>query len=221
MVRSLICAVACSWVANAGDFYNGGNYSVDRPIDAVSFVNAGTFSADTFDLFATRNTLNYTNLGTIQASYGMELLNVNSSGFRHPSQNIVNGDRAVIEGIGSAIFGSGYPDGQSYTYGDGGYLIFNATNIVNRGRISVSFWGDLAANGHNVDLTRSTLTTLNRTSPEFGRFTSLEGGIHVANTPGESRICIGDIRRLRSILRPSQPPDLCEPLTRPQPRTSW
>ena len=184
MVRSLISAVACSWVAIAGDFYNGGNYSVDRPIDAVSFVNAGTFSADTFDLFATRNTLNYTNLGTIQASYGMELLNVNSKGFRLPSQTIFNGDRAVIEGIGSAIFGFGYPDGQSYTYGDGGYLIFNATNIVNRGRISVSFWGDLAANGHNVDLTRSTLTTLNRTSPEFGRFASLEGGIHVANSPG-------------------------------------
>ena len=184
MVRSLILAVACSWVAVAGDFYNGGNYSVDRPIDAVSFVNAGTFSADTFDLFATRNTLNYTNLGTIQASYGMELLNVNSSGFRHPSQNIVNGDRAVIEGIGSAIFGFGYPDGQSYTYGDGGYLILKATNIVNRGRISVSFWGDLSASGQQVDLTRSTLTTLNRTSPEFGRFASLEGGIHVANSPG-------------------------------------
>ena len=184
MVRSLILAVACSWVAVAGDFYNGGNYSVDRPIDAVSFVNAGTFSADTFDLFATRNTLNYTNLGTIQASYGMELLNVNSSGFRYPSQNIVNGDRAVIEGIGSAIFGFGYPDGQSYTYGDGGYLILKATNIVNRGRISVSFWGDLSASGQQVDLTRSTLTTLNRTSPEFGRFASLEGGIHVANSPG-------------------------------------
>ena len=184
MVRSLILAMACSWVAVAGDFYNGGNYSVDRPIDAVSFVNAGTFSADLFDLFATRNTLNYTNLGTIQASYGMEFQNVNSAGFRYPSQNIVNGDRAVIEGIGSAIFGFGYPDGQSYTYGDGGYLIFKATNIVNRGRISVSFWGDLSASGQQVDLTRSSLTTLNRTSPEFGRFASLEGGIHVANSPG-------------------------------------
>jgi len=146
-VRSLILAMACSWVAVAGDFYNGGNYSVDRPIDAVSFVNAGTFSADLFDLFATRNTLNYTNVGTIQASYGMEFQNVNSTGFRYPSQNIVNGDRAVIEGIGSAIIGFGYPDGQSYTYGDGGYLIFKATNIVNRGRISVSLWGDLSASG--------------------------------------------------------------------------
>jgi hypothetical protein len=41
-------------------------------------------------------------------------------------------------------------------------LTLNATNIVNRGRISVSFWGDLSVSGQQVDLTRSTLTTLNR-----------------------------------------------------------
>ena len=184
MVRNLCVAFAFGWVVSAGDFYNGGNYSVDRPIDAVSFVNAGTFTASTFDVFATRNTLNYTNLGTIRSTYGMEFLSIDSNGIRRPSSSIVNSDRSVIEGIGTASFNFAYPEGHNYTYGDGGYLTFNATNIVNRGRISVSFWGDLSAAGQQVDLTRSTLTTLNRQTPENGRFAFLDNSINVAYSPG-------------------------------------
>jgi len=184
MVRNLCVAFAFGWVVSAGDFYNGGNYSVDRPIDAVSFVNAGTFTASTFDVFATRNTLNYTNLGTIRSTYGMEFLSIDTSGIRRPSSSIVNGDRSVIEGLGTASLTFAYPEGHQYTYGDGGYLTLSATNIVNRGRISVSFWGDLSASGQNVDLTRSTLTTLNRQSPENGRFAFLDNNINVAYSPG-------------------------------------
>lgn len=184
MVRNLCVAFAFGWVVSAGDFYNGGNYVVDRPIDAVSFVNAGTFTAGTLDVFATRNTLNYTNLGTLRASYGMEFLTIDSNGNRRPSISIVNGDRSIIEGIGTASLTFAYPEGHQYTYGDGGYLTLNAINIINRGRISVSFWGDLSAAGQQVDLTRSTLTTLNRQTPENGRFAFLDNNINVAYTPG-------------------------------------
>jgi len=184
MVRSLLLAAAGNLAASAADFYNGGVYSVDRPIDAVSFVNAGTFTASIGDIFATRNTESFTNLGTITASLGMELQRVDAKGFRFPSQSIVNGDRAVIEGVGLSIQTVGYPEGQAYTYGDGGYLTLNADSIVNRGRMSVSFWGDLSAKGRQVDLSRSTLTTLNRRFAENGRIASLEGNITVANFPG-------------------------------------
>lgn len=184
MVRSLLLALAGGWAAVAADFYNGGLYSVSSPIDAASFVNAGTFTANTSDIFATRNTLNFTNLGTIRVSLGMEFLTIDSRGLRTPGASIVNGDRAVIEGIGTSIQTVGYPEGQGYTFGDGGYLTLNAANIVNRGRISVSFWGDLWAKGEQVDLSRSTLTTLNRNVPETGRIASLDGGITVANFPG-------------------------------------
>ena len=129
MVRSLCIAFTCAWVVSAGDFYNGGNYSVDRPIDAVSFVNAGSFAADTFDIFATRSTLTYTNFGTIQATYGMDFLTVDSKGIRQPSATIFNADRAVIEGLGTALRPN-YLAGHNYTFGDGGYLSFNATNII-------------------------------------------------------------------------------------------
>ena len=184
MVRSFCIAFAFGWVASAGDFYNGGVYSVDRPIDAVSFVNAGTFTASTFDVFATRNTASYTNYGTIRSLYGMEFLNIDSKGFRFPSTSIYNANLAVIEGVGLATTTFAYPEGHQYTYGDGGYLYLNATNIINRGRISVSFWGDLSAAGQQVDLTRSTLTTLNRTAPENGRFSFLDNNINVAYSPG-------------------------------------
>ena len=184
MVRSFCIAFAFGWVASAGDFYNGGVYSVDRPIDAVSFVNAGTFTASTFDVFATRNTASYTNYGTIRSLYGMEFLNIDSKGFRFPSTSIYNANLAVIEGVGLATTTFAYPEGHQYTYGDGGYLYLHATNIINRGRISVSFWGDLSAAGQQVDLTRSTLTTLNRTAPENGRFSFLDNNINVAYSPG-------------------------------------
>ena len=182
MVRSLCIAFTCAWVVSAGDFYNGGNYSVDRPIDAVSFVNAGSFAADTFDIFATRNTLTYTNFGTIQATYGMEFQTVDSKGIRQPSATIFNADRAVIEGLGIELRPD-YLAGHNYTFGDGGYLSLNATNIINRGRISVSFWGDLSAAGQQVDLTRSTLTTLNRDQAENGSVVRGDP-INIAYTPG-------------------------------------
>ena len=182
MVRSLCIAFTCAWVVSAGDFYTGGNYSVDRPIDAVSFVNAGSFAADTFDIFATRNTLTYTNFGTIQATYGMEFQTVDSKGIRQPSATIFNADRAVIEGLGIELRPD-YLAGHNYTFGDGGYLSLNATNIINRGRISVSFWGDLSAAGQQVDLTRSTLTTLNRDQAENGSVVRGDP-INIAYTPG-------------------------------------
>ena len=182
MVRSLGIAFTCAGVVSAGDFYNGGNYSVDRPIDAVSFVNAGSFAADTFDIFATRNTLTYTNFGTIQATYGMEFQTVDSKGIRQPSATIFNADRAVIEGLGIELRPD-YLAGHNYTFGDGGYLSLNATNIINRGRISVSFWGDLSAAGQQVDLTRSTLTTLNRDQAENGSVVRGDP-INIAYTPG-------------------------------------
>lgn len=90
----------------------------------------------------------------------------------------------MIEGLGTASLLFGYPEGHNYTFGDGGYLSLNATNIINRGRISVSFWGDLSAAGQQVDLTRSTLTTLNRERPENSRFSFLDNNINVAYTPG-------------------------------------
>ncbi len=186
MVRSSCVALAIAFgpAATAADFYNGGVYSVDRPIDAVSFVNAGSFTANTFDIFATRNTVAYTNFGTIRSTYGMEFLTVDSKGLRKPSASIFNNNLAVIEGIGTATTTFAYPEGHQYTYGDGGYLYLRATNIINRGRISVSFWGDLSAAGQQVDLSRSTLTTLNRTTPENGRFSFLDNNINVTYSPG-------------------------------------
>jgi hypothetical protein len=167
-------------------FYNGGNFQVDRPLDASSFHNAGTFSVSTFDLFNTRNTLSYTNEGTIDVTIGMEFLTENSRGIRTPATSIFNAQTGVINANGFADTTFGFPEGQGYTFGDGGYLNFSAANIVNRGVFSVAYWGDLAVAGTNVDLRRSSLLTIQKTDIEQTRVIFFDPPqMHVAyNPPG-------------------------------------
>ena len=166
-------------------FYNGGVFTVDRPIDAVNFVNEGSFTSSTFDLFSTRNTRSYYNSGRLSVSLGMEFLTIGDSGLRSPASNIENAQGGIIQGDGDSILSFGFPEGQSYTYGDGGYLIFDAEKILNRGTISASFWGDISFSGQTVDLRRSTVATLSREGTESTRFVYLDPPqIWVANTPG-------------------------------------
>jgi hypothetical protein len=167
-------------------FYNGGNFQVDRPLDATSFHNAGTFSVSTFDLFNTRNTLSYTNEGTIDVTLGMEFLTENSSGIRTPATSIFNAQTGTINANGFANFDFGFPEGQGYSFGDGGYLNFSAANIINRGVFSVAYWGDLAVSGSNVDLRRSSLLTLQKTDIEQTQVAYIDPPqMHVAyNPPG-------------------------------------
>ena len=159
---------------------------MDRPLEATTFHNAGTFTVPLFDLFTTRNTLSYTNEGTISASLGMEFLTENSSGIRTPASSIFNAQTGVINAEGSADTGFGFPSGQGYTFGDGGYLNFSANSIINRGVFSVAYWGDLAVAGSNVDLRRSSLLTLQKTDIEQTRvFFYDPPQMHVAyNPPG-------------------------------------
>ena len=78
-------------------FYNGGVFTVDRPIDAVNFVNEGSFTSSTFDLFSTRNTRSYYNSGRLSVSLGMEFLTIGDSGLRSPASNIENAQGGIIQ----------------------------------------------------------------------------------------------------------------------------
>jgi len=182
---SVALAAAAPVVAQS-TFYNGGQFTVDRPIDAVTFVNAGDFLVSSSDPFSTRNTLVYTNFGTISAAPGFEMLRVDSRGFRTPSTVIFNSQGALIRGFGSTAFDGffGIPQGQDYNFGDGGFLTLNATNIINRGSISVSYWGDLSAAGRTVDLRRSSFIALSREFDEPTRRAYLDPPqIHITLNP--------------------------------------
>lgn len=181
----LLAAVGSVRLAAQTTFFNGGNYTVDRPIDASTFVNLGTFNVFLNDVFSPNNTQVYTNNGRINALLGFEMQNVALSGVRSPSSVIFNGQGAVINGIGTvANRPFGMPTGQDYTFGDGGYLSLFANDVINRGTLSVSYWGDLAVDGTNVDLRRSSLLTLSRSGVETTLQAYLDPPqVHVARNP--------------------------------------
>lgn len=134
-------------------YYNYGNSSDSPPIDALNFVNYGTFNAVTlldlnengsissiFSLlpFETSDTQNYTNTGTMTSSVGYRFRdNPASYGVPMPSRSFFNGPNAVIDA----------------PY----FLLAQATNIVNKGLLRVGVGGVMGLTGNAVDLSESLL----------------------------------------------------------------
>jgi hypothetical protein len=130
-------------------FYNGAPHTYPPLIDAINFVNNGTFTINTV-LYETWNTINYTNNSLMSSDVG----------FRFDTQT-TGGSRLMA--------GSFYNPGEV----DCGYQFLAwATNIVNPGTVNVpgvltfvnlgtlatGLVGLMQFTGQNVDLSRSTLT---------------------------------------------------------------
>jgi hypothetical protein len=134
--------------------------SVDTPvIDATVFLNRAVFEANTFDQpYDTQNTLYYTNFagGTISGSGGFRFEYVNgSNGVRKAASSFVNNGSISFDSGGfNSFFGS--EDGSIFGAGAAtSWLIVNATNIVNRGALSVDPNGLLQLRGKEVSLGRA------------------------------------------------------------------
>lgn len=161
-------------------FRNDGPFTIINSIDAGTFINTGNISYRSVppasgtgvfgDVFETLNTLTYTNIGSISASPGFFFQNVDYTGRKQPANVIFNAQNGVISASGQPylIPLPFYPENSPYTFAHGGYLMLSATNIVNRGLLSVSFSGDLLVEGQSVDLKRSALINDSRTEGEFG-----------------------------------------------------
>lgn len=170
-------------------FRNDGRFTIINSIDAGTFINTGELTylsvppASGFgnfgDVFETLNTLSYTNIGTISANPGFFFQNVDYSGARRPASVIYNSQNGVISADGQPylIPAPFYPENNPHTFAHGGYLVLSATNIINRGLLSISFSGDLLLEGQSVDLKRSAMINQSRQSAEFG----LQSGYPVAN----------------------------------------
>jgi hypothetical protein len=107
-------------------------------VDATNFYNAGAWNIFTTDRFRTAHTLNYTNIGTMIGSVGWEFNwgPSTGSGGRSPSANFVNNSvNALVNGTS--------------------YLWVSATNIVNKGTLAASAYGEIKLTGTTVDLHRS------------------------------------------------------------------
>jgi hypothetical protein len=133
-------------------FVNNGLIQAAPQIDATAFLNNGTISLSASLLpFDTQNTLYFTNRGTLSSlgpdSGGFRFDYVNSStGIRKPAATILNDSGSVISATDSL---NGYSDGP--------FIILNATNIINKGAISILNTGLIQITGSDVNLSRGSL----------------------------------------------------------------
>jgi len=122
-------------------YLNNGIVTSPVDIDAVTFINNGSFTVDSLFLpFSTANTLNYTNTGTMSAANGFDL------------QTFIVPQPVGVESpqMAANFFNSG-------TISAGVNLIISATNLTSPGYFDLGADTNLKLTGQNLDLTRSTL----------------------------------------------------------------
>ncbi len=165
-----LSVLAAPWAGATTDYINYGVVSVMCPpevppqIDASNFVNFGTFQITNLNLdplypelppppFETWNTRNYTNFNRMLGDSGYRFDYFDSVGE-------TNGWAANFRNAGNVNETNAYIFGATY-------LQVAATNIVNRGTLSVSGPGVLSLTGSTVDLTRSTLSGTGNNTNDF------------------------------------------------------
>jgi hypothetical protein len=132
---------------------NTGIITLPPRIDAINVDNSGLISIFTDLPFETSNTQNFTNSGTIQAEPGWFFNNAPTTiGERGLMASFVNQSGGVIEALDApqTLFIIGLPGGATFP----SYLWVSATNIINRGTLSVGAGGWLKLAGTNVNLAR-------------------------------------------------------------------
>ncbi|MBC8003170.1 MAG: hypothetical protein H7X97_11350, partial [Opitutaceae bacterium] len=159
-------------------YYNNGTSLDSPPIDAINFINNGTFiatnAADIFSIsqlpFETSSTLNYTNTGTMQAVsslngffqlVGAAILQ-SGGGFRFQNNP---------SGSGVARASRSFHNDNNATVNGGALLSIWATNIVNRGTMTVDGTGKLElTGGGRVDLAESRVIASGLIGNDLGGF---------------------------------------------------
>jgi hypothetical protein len=138
-----LAAVAATHSQTADYYVNNGTVSSSIAIDAINFVNNGLFSISTFAPFDFTNVRNYTNRNVMQNEGSGFIFDTapTSGGVRYSAANFVNA--SLIPNVGNA------------SVSGGSYLRVSATNIINRGTLSIGQSGLLSLEGGNVDVSRS------------------------------------------------------------------
>ncbi|HZR15985.1 MAG TPA: hypothetical protein VFE51_01545 [Verrucomicrobiae bacterium] len=137
---------------------NSGTITFPPQIDASNFVNSGTIDINSSLPFETSSTRNYTNSGTMICTPGWIFDNAApNTGIRKPANSFVNLNEGLIQSLDAGLFGFGGVNASSASY-----LWVSASNLVNKGTLSVGGNGWLRLVGTNVNVARSALevTTL-------------------------------------------------------------
>jgi hypothetical protein len=183
LVGGWLVGVAVALAAPASIYQNSGTNPDPIMIDATVFENTGVFNIgvppdqigndyrNPVVPFETQNTLYYTNTGTMTAIPGFNLQYIDDLGNRKRAAQIYNGPGATIAGdfANLSVDISSYPDYGHPLYG--GFLSFDATNIISRGSIAGFYAGAIEIRGDNVDLSGS---KLGNGSLDFSTFSTFD-----------------------------------------------
>lgn len=143
-----LCAIA--WAGAVPLQYTNITGVITTPpqIDAISVLNSGYWDIDTYPWpFEMSNNRNFTNAGTMNNTVGFRFNNApTGTGNRYLAANFHNyASGSIISG--PTGFGSYYPN----------FLLISATNIVNKGLLSIGANGRMELVGSNVNLSYSRL----------------------------------------------------------------
>ena len=120
-----------------------GSITTPPVVDATNFNNSGTWNIITTPYpYATADTLNYTNSGSMTGSFGwnFSLNPAGNSGVSALSSLFLNQNNGIITAV----------DGVT-----GSQLLIGATNVVNFGQLNAGAAGKIQITGNNVNLSRS------------------------------------------------------------------
>jgi hypothetical protein len=149
-----LCLGPVAGMATDLNYINTGTINgVPPQVDAINFFNSGTWFISTVAPYETANTLTYTNKGLMFGTPGWEFdLGPSTTGSRPNLSSIFYNDNgATIQaGDGTVI------NMQEITSG-GSFLLIQATNIINRGQLIATPFGQIKLVGSTVALNRSTL----------------------------------------------------------------
>jgi hypothetical protein len=137
---------------------NSGTINTAPQIDALSFFNSGVIEFGSTLPFETSNTRFYTNSGTMISSPGWFFDTASTdNGQRTSADSFVNLNGGVVQALdggGFFVIGIGGFAGASSTPS---YLWVTATNVVNKGTLSVGGNGWLSVVATNVNMARGAL----------------------------------------------------------------
>ncbi len=183
---ALVTRSASPIYINNGDVACSFNSEPPPQIDAIAFVNNGSFcsslfSSNFFSLtllpYDFQNVLYYTNNGIMIGDAGYRFNHVSDSGQRGPSDTFFNSGTISVTDTGGFVFvigGSGIIGGSLFS---SSRLDIWATNILNQGTLSAGPGGLIQLKGQTVNLTNSSIIIEPLGSRNAGFFNGFFGSL--------------------------------------------
>jgi hypothetical protein len=171
----LSTALLPSWAKaqNVAAGYTNNGEVENQPVDAVNFVNNGTFVVGGIRPYETSDTLNFVNNSLMYGWEGFWLTHVPAgSGQRSMAASFINNNLATVQAYDLGLFANsaliiGVPNNGVVAPS---IVRIWAANIVNRGELQVGANGLLELAGNNVDVSRGELNVLSIQEEALGTF---------------------------------------------------